>query len=377
MPNPILNRRALIASGLTGLAVSAAFPSMAWAAAGTDRRFVFIIQRGAADGLAVLAPFGDPDFLRARGDIAAEALTGSKLDSVFALHPAMVQAAKMFAAKQAMFAHAVASGYRERSHFDAQNVLESGAMKPYGRDDGWMNRLLTLLPAPQAKAVAIAPSVPLVLRGAAPVNSYAPSRNAGANADLLERVSLLYGEDKQLAPLWAGALQTDAMAMTPDGAMRGGTAVGKMAAGLMAGPDGARVLMLETGGWDTHSGQKARLGNQLKETDALVAALRDGLHADWNNTLILIATEFGRTVAFNGTGGTDHGTGSAAMLFGGALAKGGSVIADWPGLATNKLYEGRDLRPTLRFEDLVTDALSLHYGIEPSKLKRTMFPDFV
>ncbi len=370
-------RRSLLATGLTGLAISAAFPKMAWAAAGTDKRFVFIIQRGAADGIGILAPTGDPDLVRMRGDLAAEAATGAKLDSMFTLHPAMVQSAKMYAAKQASFAHALASGYRERSHFDAQNVLESGAMKPYGRDDGWMNRLLGLLPVSQAKAIAIAPAVPLALRGPVKVNNYAPSRLPDANADLMERVSLLYAEDKQLSPLWAGALQTEGMAMTPDGAMRGGAAVGKMVAGLMAGPEGARVLMLETNGWDTHSAQKNRLANQLRELDGLVAALRDGLSAQWNNTLVLVATEFGRTVAVNGTGGTDHGTGSAAMLYGGALAKGGSVMADWPGLATAKLYEGRDLKPTLRFEDVVTGALAAHYAIEPGKVKRTLFPDFV
>jgi uncharacterized protein (DUF1501 family) len=372
----MLNRRTLMASGLSGLAITAAFPGMSWAAAGTDRRFIFIIQRGAADGLALLAPTGDPDFLRARGDLAADSINGTKLDALFTLHPAMAESAKMFAAKQASFAHAIASGYRERSHFDAQNILESGALRPYGRDDGWMNRLLTLLPPAQAKAIAVSASVPLVLRGPAAVNSYAPSRLPSADADLMDRVSMLYAEDPQLASLWAGALQTEQMAMTPDGAMRGGAAAGKIAAGLMSGQTGARVLMLETGGWDTHSGQKARLNNQLKELDALIAGLRDGLGADWNNTLVLVATEFGRTVAFNGTSGTDHGTGSAALLYGGALTNGGRVTADWPGLAAAKLYETRDLKPTMRFEDLVTGALAVHYAIEPGKLKRTLFPDF-
>jgi uncharacterized protein (DUF1501 family) len=377
MPSSLLNRRTLIASGMAGFTLSAAFPHMAWAAAGTDRRFVFIIQRGAADGLAVLAPTGDPDFLRARDNPASDPSAGTKLDSLFTLHPAMVESAKLFASKQASFAHSVATGYLERSHFDAQNVLESGGIKPYGRDDGWMNRLLGLLPPTQAKAIAVSASVPLVLRGPALVDSYAPSRLPGAQDQLMERVSLLYAEDKQLAPIWAGAIQTDAMAMAPDGAIRGGAAVGKMAAALMAGPNGARVMSLETGGWDTHSGQQGRLNGQLKELDALVAALRDGLGTDWHNTLLLVATEFGRTVAFNGTGGTDHGTGSAAMLFGGALANGGTVKADWPGLAKGKLYQGRDLKPTLRFEDLVSAALAAHYSIEPEKLKRAVFPDFV
>jgi uncharacterized protein (DUF1501 family) len=375
--NAMLNRRRLITNGLTGLAVSAALPNMAWAAADTDRRFIFIIQRGAADGLAILAPTGDPDFLRARGTLGEEAIHGAKLDSMFTLHPAMVESAKMFAAKQAAFAHGVASGYRERSHFDAQNVLESGALRPYGRDDGWMNRLLGLLPGGQSRAVAIAPSVPLALRGPQTVDSYAPSRLPGANSALMERVSQLYDEDKQLAPLWQGTMQTQAMAMSPDGSLRGGTAAGKVAAGLMTGTNSARVLMLEIGGWDTHTGQKGRLNALLRETDALIAAVRDGLGAQWSNTLILAATEFGRTVAYNGTGGTDHGTASAAIFYGGALGNGGKVLADWPGLAQGKLYEGRDLMPTLRFEDMVTTALSGHYALDPAQVKRTLFPDFV
>jgi uncharacterized protein (DUF1501 family) len=219
--------------------------------------------------------------------------------------------------------------------------------------------------------------VPLALRGPQTVDSYAPSRLPGANSALMERVSQLYDEDKQLAPLWQGTMQTQAMAMSPDGSLRGGTAAGKVAAGLMTGTNSARVLMLEIGGWDTHTGQKGRLNALLRETDALIAAVRDGLGAQWSNTLILAATEFGRTVAYNGTGGTDHGTASAAIFYGGALGNGGKVLADWPGLAQGKLYEGRDLMPTLRFEDMVTTALSGHYALDPAQVKRTLFPDFV
>ncbi len=377
----MLHRRSFIAAGLSSFALVVQNPAMAWATAGTDKRFVFILQRGAADGLATIAPIGDPDFVRARGDLARDALNGIKLDSLFALHPEMAEAAKLYGQKQAVFVHALASGYRERSHFDAQNILESGAMKPYGRDDGWMNRLLKLLPAPQAKAIAVAPSVPLILRGSAPVSSYAKSKLPGANDDLMQRVAMLYAEDAQLSPLWESAQQSGAMAdaATQPNAneLRGGGAVGAMAAGLMKGPNGARVMMLETNGWDTHSAQQGRLNNQLKQLDALVQALRAGLGAEWDNTLVIVATEFGRTVSFNGTGGTDHGTGSAAMLFGGALQSGGKVAADWPGLGAGKLYENRDLRPTVRFEDMITGALAHHYSMDAAKLKRSLFPDFI
>jgi uncharacterized protein (DUF1501 family) len=373
----MFNRRFFVFSGVTGIAVTSC-PGLAWAAPAIEKKLVFIIQRGAADGLATLAPTGDPDFMRARGDEASEALNGAMLDGMFTLHPAMVESAKLFGAKQASFAHAIASAYRERSHFDAQNMLESGAGRPYGRDDGWLGRLLTMLPMDEAKGMAVAPAVPLALRGPVQANSYAPSRLPDANADLMQRLTNLYAEDQQLAQLWSGAQAAEAMAgMSADQALKGGAALGQMAAGLMSGPNGARILMLETNGWDTHFQQKGRLNAGLKQLDALITALRDGLGTEWTNTMVMVATEFGRTVAFNGTGGTDHGTGGAAMLFGGSLANGGKIVSDWPGLATARLYEGRDLKPTLRFEQFASDAVAGHFGLDPQKARKTLFPDFV
>jgi uncharacterized protein (DUF1501 family) len=369
----MLSRRTIIASGL-GLTAAATLPKMAWAAADTDRRFIFILQRGAADGLSLLAPTGDPAYAAARGELASS--EGTKLSSLFTLHPAMVETGKLYAAKQASFAHAIASGYRERSHFDGQNILESGAGRPYGRDDGWMNRLLTLLPGGEKRALAIATAIPLALRGAAEVGSYAPSKLPDADAGLMERVAMLYAEDPQLAPLWASATQTEAMAGMNDMEGRGGAAAGKLIANLMNGPDAARVVMVESNGWDTHVNQLGRINGLLKGVDDTITTLKSELGPAWNKTLVLVATEFGRTVGSNGTRGTDHGTASAAMLYGGGLVSGGTIVTDWPGLANEHLYEGRDLKPTLRFERLVIDTLSAHYGIDPELLQRTVFPDF-
>jgi uncharacterized protein (DUF1501 family) len=161
------------------------------------------------------------------------------------------------------------------------------------------------------------------------------------------------------------------------GGMRMGADIGKMVAGLMVGSTGARIVSLETDGWDTHTGQAQRLGNQLQQLDALIAAVKTGLGPDWNDTLVIVATEFGRTVALNGTNGTDHGTVSAAMLFGGSLASGGKVTADWPGLSISSLHESRDLKPTLRTEQVISDALAAHYAQEPLALRRILFPDFI
>jgi uncharacterized protein (DUF1501 family) len=374
----MLDRRSLIKSGLLSGGLALAAPRIAFAAADTDRRFIFIIQRGAADGLAILAPTGDPAFAAARGALAVTAGAGTKLDGLFTLHPQMTVSAKLFAAKQANFAHAIASGYRERSHFDAQNILETGASRPYGRDDGWMNRLLGLLARHERRALAISTAIPAALRGPLEVSSYTPSRLPDADAGLMERVAMLYAEDAQLASLWQRAAQTEAMAANQDPAGgRGGAAAGKLVASLMNGTDGARVAMVETTGWDTHVNQEGRLSAGLKATDEMIDAIRLEMGPAWSKTLILMATEFGRTVHVNGTKGTDHGTASAAMLYGGGLAKGGTIMADWPGLATGQLLEGRDLKPTMRFERLVTDALSAHYAIDPIKVQRTLFPDFV
>ena len=367
----MLNRRRMLQIGGAGVALLG-LPRIAFAAtARTDKRFLFIIQRGAADGLATLGPTGDPAYAGLRGDLAADLANGARLDSMFTLHPALAETAKMYAAKQALFVQAVASPYRDRSHFDGQNVLESGGAGAYRVKDGWLNRLLTQLPG--GKAVALAPTVPLALRGAVPVESYAPSNLPQAGDDLLIRIGDLYAQDPQLGPLWTQA-QAARMKAGELGDAKGGGAAGELAAKLMGGADGARIAMIETNGWDTHNGQRGRLAAQLRGLDALVASLKAGLGADWSNTLVLVATEFGRTAKANGTGGTDHGTGAMAMLIGGAVA-GGRVIADWPGLGPSALYEGRDLKPTLDLDALIASALSQHFGLDGARTAGLLFPE--
>jgi len=371
----MFSRRSIILSGI-GIAAAGALPGLAYAAAGTAKRLVFIIQRGAADGLAIVAPVGDPAYAGARRALAEEAATGTKLDGMFALHPALTSTAGLYAAKQAHFAHAVATAYRDRSHFDGQNLLEGGGSRPYGRDDGWIGRLLTLLPAAEREALAIAPAVPLALRGTLPVGTYAPSRLPQADADLIARLSALYADDTLLHPLWDSAVKTQELASDIGGNNgRNGADLGKLAASLMLPTDGARVMMLETGGWDTHSGQRGRLAAQLRGLDQLVGALQTGLGPAWNDTLVIVATEFGRTVEVNGTGGTDHGTASAAMLLGGSLEAGGKVSADWPGLAAAARYEGRDLKPTRSVESVISAAVARHYALDPAKVMATLYPD--
>ena len=368
-----MDRRSFLAAGGLGLLGSFA-PRMAFARAATAKRFVFIIQRGAADGLGTIGAIGDPAFVGARGDLAADLTAGTKLDATFALHPAMANAAALYGKGQALFAHAIASPYRDRSHFDGQNVLETGGTGAYQLKDGWMNRLLGVVPTDDAKAIAIAATVPMALRGRREVASYAPSSLPDASDDLLARVTQLYQGDAQLHGLWAEAMQT--RQLTGDLAQdngRNAAATGALAARLLLPANGARIATIETGGWDTHTGQRGRLATQLKGLDAMIGALQAGLGPVWDDTLVLVATEFGRTVAINGTGGTDHGTGTAAMLFGGAV-KGGRVLADWPGLATANLYEARDLKPTTPLDAFIGGAVAAHFAVEPPRAMAALFP---
>ena len=345
------------------------------AKAQTDRRFVFIIQRGAADGLGTLAPLGDPAFATQRGALAEDFASAPRLDSMFALHPSLTNVAALYGAKEALFVHAVASPYRDRSHFDGQNVLETGGSAAYALKDGWLNRMLSLVPAPDAKAMAIAATVPMALRGSVEVASYAPTNLPDATEDLIARVSSLYAGDPQLHAAWEQAKATRMLTsdMAADNG-RNAAATGALAAKLLAADDGARVAMIETGGWDTHAQQRGRLANQLRGLDGLIGALKTGLGPLWGNTMVIVATEFGRTVKVNGTQGTDHGTAAMTMLLGGAV-NGGRVIADWPGLADSALYEGRDLRPTLGLDTVIGAAIAGHYGLERPRVMTTLFPD--
>jgi uncharacterized protein (DUF1501 family) len=360
---------------LGAAAVLTASPVL-FAQAATERRFIFIIQRGAADGLNTVMPYAEPAYARLRGALAIDASSTLKLDGSFALHPAMTTLHQLYSAGQASFFHAVASPYRDRSHFDGQNVLETGGRAPYQVKDGWMNRLLTLLPRRGKDAIAFSPGVPLALRGVVDVATYAPSALPQAHDELMARVERLYAQDAQLHALWSSALEARDMAAGMDGGghRQAPAALGKMAAGFLARADGPRLAMIETIGWDTHSGQTARLATQLKGLDSMILGLRDGLGAAWSQTVVLVATEFGRTVAANGTGGTDHGTGSAAMLLGGAV-QGGRVVADWPGLSAANLLEGRDLRPTLGLDALIACTCAEAFALDPQSTSRALFPD--
>lgn len=367
-----IDRRAFLGFTVAGASTMFA-PRIAFAAAETERRFVFVIQRGAADGLDILAPIGDPDYESNRKHIALDPSATQTLDGFFALHPMLPQLAALYRAGEATFIPAIASPYRERSHFDGQNVVESGGNAPYRVRDGWMNRLAGLLPKTKTPPTAFAPGVPMALRGAARVTSYAPSRLPNAEDDLMARVSALYESDAELHPIWAAAMDARGMAAgnAPD---RSPAAMGRLAGRFLARPDGPRIAMIETTGWDTHNQQTPRMNQLLRGFDAMIASLRESLGPIWGQTIVLVATEFGRTVAVNGTRGTDHGTAALAMLLGGAVS-GGRILADWPGIAPQALFEGRDLRPTTDLDALIAGCAAECFAIAPARAAAVLFPE--
>ncbi|RNJ63390.1 MAG: DUF1501 domain-containing protein [Porphyrobacter sp. IPPAS B-1204] len=370
------DRRTLLAGSLIG-GGTLALPRIAFAQGSGTRNLLFVLLRGAADGMAMLAPVGDPGFEALRSAALADYEGAPRLGSFFAIHPALAEVAKSAAAGEALFVHAAATSYRERSHFDGQNLLETGGTAPYAAKDGWLNRLAGLMnagaPSP-LRALAIAATVPLALRGSAPVSNYAPSALPEASEDLLSRVSQLYAGDAELGPLWASALETKEMAVD-DGMrnLRDASAAGDLAASLMRGPQGARIGMIELGGWDTHANQRGAFARSARQLDALLAAYKAGMGAGWADTMVVVATEFGRTARLNGTGGTDHGTGSAALVMGGAV-RGGRVVADWPGLADRQLFEGRDLAPTIALESVLAGAVAEHLRLDPVRAMAQLFP---
>ncbi|MEM8696266.1 MAG: DUF1501 domain-containing protein [Pseudomonadota bacterium] len=369
----MLDRRDFLRSGALGAAGFMLAPYIAFAQAETDRRFVFVILRGAADGLAIVAPTGDPEFTGVRRDFARHSEGGMRLGDFFTLHPALAEIGQLYGTDEALFAHAVASAYRERSHFDGQNVLETAASAPYGLRDGWMNRFVGQLSGRQAEAIALSSTMPMVLRGSAEASSYAPSRMPDPEIGLLRRVSMLYEDDPMLHADWAQAQETQELAEDIDGTGRGETALGELAARFLSDPDGTRIAAIELRGWDTHANQRGRLDRRLGALDGMIGALRTGLGTIWRDTLVIVATEFGRTAAPNGTGGTDHGTASAAMLLGGAVS-GGRVLADWPGLRQPDLQDGRDLRPTMSMDRLFAGALAEHFALDLELVLQSVFP---
>jgi len=386
-------RRFLLGAG--ALAASAALPGVLFARTGGNSRLVVVILRGALDGLAAVPPHADPHYAELHQELAIAAPGAADgalaLDGTFGLHPSLSFLHERYLAGEALVFHAVASPYRDRSHFDGQNVLENGLTKPIGTADGWLNRALAGLPrdASGERAVAISQNIPLILRGDAPVISKSPQASPDIDEDLLARLADLYSTDAWFSARLSEAVRTDRLAESAPTGMAAQTAapkpaapdrvsaVARMAANLMRSEGGPEVAVLEASGWDTHANQggaKGALAQRLAGLDKALRALTEELGPLWPESAVLVVTEFGRTAAMNGTRGTDHGTGSCAFLLGGAV-RGGRVLADWPGLARSALLENRDLKPTLDLRSVFKSVLGEHLHVDAKTLASRVFPD--
>ncbi len=377
-----MNRRSLL--GLAGgFALGDARLAMAQApnARAADARLLVVLLRGALDGLSAVQPYADPAFGPLRGPLALPqpGQPGGVLDlgGTFGLHPAMTRLHAMYAAGHLLPVHAVAGPYRSRSHFDAQDFLESGAEQRLA--SGWLNRALSTMPqgGTSRAGLAVGVDVPLLLRGPVRVGSYAPTGNSAVETDTLAHLAALHRADPILGPAFTEGLRARGFSaavlagtVPPPGNRNGFVALAGAAGRLMAAADGPRVAAMEIGGWDTHAGQAGRLNAVLGQLDQGLDALREGLGAAWTRTAVLVATEFGRTVRINGTNGTDHGTGGVALVLGGAIA-GGRVLANWPGLTV--LFENRDLVPTMDMRSLAKGLLRDHLRLPAAALAQA-FP---
>ena len=343
-------------------------------------KLVVVMLRGALDGLAAVPAVGDPQWsgLRPAPETpAANQANPLPLDNTFALHPALPTLHGWYTQGQLLLVHAVASPYRERSHFDAQQLLESGGQRPFELTTGWLGRALE---NGGQRGVALSPAMPVALRGARGASTWTPTRGTSPDADLMARIAQTYQSDPALSGLLDQAIaQRETLGMgTREPGMGGGAGSASAFAGLarqagrfLAEPGGPDVAWLDFDGWDTHTQQTARLQRQLGSLDSGLAALRESLGERWNDTSVLVMTEFGRSAALNGSGGTDHGTGGVAFLAGGAVA-GGRVLADWPGLGRQALLDGRDLRPTLDVRSLLAPLVQRHLVVGQMAMARVL-----
>ena len=381
-------RRLLTAAAVTGSLAAWPTLTLAGAAGPGANRFVLVILRGGMDGLGAAPAVGDADFAAARGPLGQFATPALRVDSTISLHPNLVELHAMVGRGEAAVVHAVGLPYRERSHFDAQQVLESGGTRPYELSTGWLGRALV---ASGSKGIALNTTVPLVLRGRADVDTWAPSALPDPSADLVARLERMYAGDPTLATALERArrLHLDSPPMMQDGTMSGMAAgngarpggfvmLAQRAADFLNQPNGPQVAVLEIGGWDTHANQatpNGALAGGLRQLDAGLDALRSGLSSGgaWGRTVVVVASEFGREVAVNGTLGTDHGTGGVAFVLGGPV-KGGRVVADWPGLAKSQRYEGRDLKITTDLRAVLKGVLADHLQIATRSLDSEVFP---
>jgi uncharacterized protein (DUF1501 family) len=367
--------RRIFLKGLGVLGCSAAahplLTTLTLAAAPGENRLVVIILRGAMDGLDVVQPRGDAGLAAARPGVLSKA---QDLDGFFALHDGLSGLMPLWTAGELAFVHATSTPYRDkRSHFDGQDLLEAGTGKdlaPAAQRDGWLNRLLAVLPgAASETAWSVGREAMPVLAGKAPTESWAPDQDIAVSTPARSLLEHVYEGD----PLFHAASATAfGLAGMEEGEGEDTEMIAAFVAERLRGP--ARIAAFSLTGWDTHKGQERAIQKPLDRLQRAVLRLKAGTGPEvWGKTVVLAMTEFGRTVRQNGSGGTDHGTGGAMLVAGGAV-KGGQVLGRWPGLTEADLYDRRDLMPTSDVRDWTAQVMAGLFGLERSLLERAIFP---
>lgn len=383
---------ALVGASATGRARASSAPQ---ADAVRRRRLVVVMLRGAVDGLSVVIPHGDAGYLRNRDEIAIPQREALPLDRLFSLHPALAPLMPGWSAGRLAFLQASGSHDPTRSHFDAQDFMETATPGRRSTPDGWMNRLLSVLGEgdDQPMGLNTGPSTPRILTGPAMVTSLAAfdrASAAGPSHAMTEALGRMHAQDASTLRSW-NALRATARAavdtgdseargeMSPPAARAADGALARDAArlgALLRRAEGVRAAFLPVGGWDTHvnqGGVRGALADRLGALAASLDALARGLGDRLDDTVVLVMSEFGRTVRQNGTRGTDHGHGNAMWLLGGPV-DGGRVHGEWPGLESSALHEGRDLAVTTDFRQVIAEVLEKHLRLDDRAIARVL-PD--
>jgi uncharacterized protein (DUF1501 family) len=373
-----IDRRDFLTSMCAGGLATFGMPVVRFARMQGGNRLVFVLLRGGFDGLAAIVPFGDPGYLSLRGGLAFNDDQLTPLNDLFGLAPGLSPLSQFWDRNELVALHAMAIPYRTRSHFDGQAILETGLDRPVGSSDGWLNRLLQVMPG-ERSGIAVAAGMPRSLSGPFEVRTWSPAQLGAVSDDYLERLASLYRKDAQLAGRWESAIQQQAdigeETMARGNAGRGAvTPLLEAAARLMRAPNGPNVAAVEFSGWDTHANQGlagGALDRLLNQLATGLVAFRTAMADDWANTTVVVMTEFGRTARPNGTRGTDHGTAGAGFVIGPRVAR-SAIHSDWPGLGARALFEGRDLAPTLDTRSVLRSVIGAQFDLNAAQIERVI-----
>ncbi len=355
----------------------AGFNLPALASSSRKKNLVVIMLRGGMDGLCAVPVIGDKNFEKRRKSILIE--NAIKLNSDFALHPRLIGFNKCWNDNTGSIVHAASIPYTQRSHFEGQNLMESGGRTPYQEKTGWVGRAMKLANL-QGDGLALSLPMPLLLRGIPKNNNYFPGRGRLPRERTLELLRSVYAESSEDELLeMMNYIKKRKNEEMMGGTMRRGKRENKnlarQAATYLRKSDGPRVAVFEVNGFDTHAAQGGVDGSHTKslvEMDEIINNLKDNLQEAYKDTIILTVTEFGRTIKQNGGNGTEHGYGTAIFMAGGLLKK-SQVHTDWPGLKRKELYDGRDLNATIDARSVYTSAMSTVFDLDFKRIQKDVF----